>query len=56
MAYPLAYLWNERRILRRRETDQLVTQVAVLYTAVAGGTHGGSAVKDLIEELQNGAE
>ncbi|QPB12569.1 hypothetical protein [Providencia phage PSTCR9] len=57
MHYPLAYLWTESRIARRRINAQHVTQSLLMQScigAVLNGKKGGKEYQKLIKELSDG--
>ncbi|WP_458321528.1 hypothetical protein [Providencia sp. CRPN22473] len=57
MHYPLAYLWTESRIARRRINAQHVTQSLLMQScigAVLNGKKGGKEYQKLIKGLSDG--
>ena len=52
--YPLAYLWNEVRIVQRRRTALVRENAIIMQGVVASWADGGKYLQGILERLGDG--
>lgn len=54
--YPLGFMWNEVRFVRKRHYAKVSTDAVVMHTIIVQALSGGEHLKDLLEKMDDGNE
>lgn len=52
--YPLAMVWSEARIVRRRVNDRISTEAVLMQTAIVAALAGGKHLTEALKDLRDG--
>ena len=51
--YPIAVIWSESRIVRKREATRMQQEALLLHAAVAALLAGGDTFNEMLKEVGN---